>query len=134
MAMPNHHLAPGLRESGLMASRPKKLLLAGALLVLGAFAVAEYVAPDHSIVYRASAPTGCRGHADYTTTGAVDNAIDFEGDWQSEELTLEHGESASLVVTGPGCREHVRCEIIEDGVSVSSLERPFAICTSWTGR
>lgn len=114
--------------------RSARLLLGGALLIVCALGARECVMPDHTIVYRASAPPGCLGRAEYTTTGAVDRRVDFDGTWQSGELVLEHGESASLVVTGPGCEGNVRCEVIEDGVSVTSLESSFAICTAWTGR
>jgi hypothetical protein len=118
----------------MLTRRVAVLLAVGALLICGAVIVRDQVMPEHTIIYQASAPEGCQGRALYSVNDEQELEHDFQGRWRSEPLSFVHGETASLVVTARGCEGDVSCEIIEDGVSVTSLERPYVICSAWTAR
>lgn len=113
-----------------------RLILFTVLAVAGSVssAAALYLNRTHVIVYRAVAPD-CDATVQYGTSDERPSAT-FHGPWEQGPVDVTHGEVASMsVLAGPDCAAPVRCEIIEDGVSVVSGSGPIgALCSAATAR
>ncbi len=119
-----------------LRARPRwgRIALAVALGVAPFVMAALWLQRSHVVVYRAWGDE-CAVTIRYAAHDAERGPIEAHGAWQSEIVTLEHGEVASVVVSAGRECDVVRCELEEDGVVVARAEgRAAAICSAATAR